>query len=62
MASLPRLLGKTPQVVDTLRRKFAVTLSQGAQDDLQSLTPRVIVPSARPVQIDAAPKPWARRG
>lgn len=62
VAALPRLLGKTPQVVDALRRKFAVTLPQDAQDDLQSLAPAVIVPVSRAVQIAAAPKPWAQYG
>jgi hypothetical protein len=61
IANLPRLIGKVPEIVRTVRQKFGIDLTGEMQRKLEAAsavpTPHIVTtPPA--VQIATPPKPW----
>ena len=63
IANLPKLIGRMPEIVRTVRKKFALGLTDVMQRKLEVTSPVPtphIITSAPAVHIATPPKPWRR--
>jgi hypothetical protein len=63
LANMVRLIGRTSDMTQSVREKFALELTADMRKDLDSSTPsqeRLIVTAAPAVHISSPPKPWRR--
>jgi hypothetical protein len=64
IANLPKLIGRVPEIVRTVRQKFGVDLTGEMQRKLEVAsavpTPRIITSAPAIIHIATPPKPWRR--